>query len=86
MATSLSLAQQAGGTVAGAPAAVRDYLRLPLAGLQHEVFFALCPDAQNCLIASANLYKVISPILHTVVCDTFSRFCDWRSCEWESPR
>ncbi|MBK8115680.1 MAG: RDD family protein [Candidatus Accumulibacter sp.] len=30
--------------------------------------------------------KVISPILHTVVCDTFSRFCDWRSCEWESPR
>jgi hypothetical protein len=32
------------------------------------------------------LSKVISPILHTVVCDTFSRFCDWRSCEWESPR
>ena len=30
--------------------------------------------------------KVISPILHTVVCDTFSRFCDWRYCEWESPR
>jgi hypothetical protein len=30
--------------------------------------------------------KVISPILHTVVCDTFIRFCDWRSCEWESPR
>jgi hypothetical protein len=33
-----------------------------------------------------NIHKVISPILHTVVCDTFSRFCDWRSCEWESPR
>jgi DNA repair protein RadC len=39
------------------PAAVRDYLRLHLAGLQHEVFFALWLDAQNRLIASANLYK-----------------------------
>ena len=39
------------------PAAVRDYLRLNLAGLQHEVFFALWPDAQNCLIASEDLFR-----------------------------
>jgi hypothetical protein len=41
------------GIGSSSPAAVRDYLRLPLGGLQHEVFFALWLDAQNRLIASA---------------------------------
>jgi DNA repair protein RadC len=45
------------GNGSSSPAAVRDYLRLPLGGLQHEVFFALWLDTQNRLIASANLYK-----------------------------
>jgi hypothetical protein len=45
------------GNRLSSPAAVRDYLRLNLAGLQHEVFFALWPDAQNCLIASADLFR-----------------------------
>ena len=45
------------GNGSSSPAAVRDYLRLPLAGLQHEVFFALCPDAQNCLIASEEPFR-----------------------------
>jgi DNA repair protein RadC len=39
------------------PAAVRDYLRLHLAGLQHEVFFALWLDAQNRLIAAEELFR-----------------------------
>ena len=39
------------------PAAVRDYLRLHLAGLKHEVFFALWLDAQNRLIASEELFR-----------------------------
>ena len=38
------------------PAAVRDYLRLHLAGLAHEVFLALWLDAQNCLIAAEELF------------------------------
>jgi DNA repair protein RadC len=45
------------GNGSSSPAAVRDYLRLPLGGLQHEVFFALWLDAQNRLIASANLFR-----------------------------
>ena len=36
--------------------AVRDYLRLHLAGLAHEVFLALWLDAQNCLIAAEELF------------------------------
>lgn len=39
------------------PSAVRDYLRLSLAGLQHEVFFALWLDAQNRLIAGEELFR-----------------------------
>lgn len=39
------------------PGAVRDYLRLHLAGLAHEVFFALWLDAQNRLIAAEELFR-----------------------------
>ncbi|WP_300327266.1 DNA repair protein RadC [Accumulibacter sp.] len=39
------------------PGAVRDYLRLHLAGLEHEVFMALWLDAQNRLIATEELFR-----------------------------
>ncbi len=39
------------------PAAVRDYLRLLLAPLQHEVFIGLFLDAQNRVIATEELFK-----------------------------
>lgn len=39
------------------PAAVRDWLRLALAPLQHEVFLALWLDAQNRLIATDELFR-----------------------------
>ena len=39
------------------PGAVRDYLRLHLAGLPHEVFFVLWLDAQNRLIAAEELFR-----------------------------
>ncbi|MFZ4535364.1 RadC family protein [Propionivibrio sp.] len=39
------------------PGAVRDYLRLNLAGLKHEVFYALWLDAQNRLIAGEELFR-----------------------------
>lgn len=39
------------------PGAVRDYLRLRLAGLPHEVFVALWLDAQNRLIAAEELFR-----------------------------
>ncbi len=39
------------------PQAVRDYLRLSLAGLPHEVFVALWLDAQNRLIACEELFR-----------------------------
>ena len=45
------------------PAAVRDYLRLHLAGLAHEVFLALWLDAQNCLIAAEELFHGTVPSL-----------------------
>jgi len=44
-------------TVFSSPGAVRDYLRLRLAGLQHEVFFALWVDAQNRLISAEELFR-----------------------------
>jgi len=44
-------------TSLSAPASVRDYLRLNLAGLPHEVFFALWLDAQNRLIAGEELFR-----------------------------
>lgn len=39
------------------PGIVRDYLRLHLATLPHEVFFALWVDSQNQLIASEELFR-----------------------------
>ena len=39
------------------PAAVRDYLRLLLAPLQHEVFVGIFLDAQNRVIATEELFK-----------------------------
>lgn len=39
------------------PQAVRDWLRLSLGSLQHEVFIALWLDAQNRLIASEELFR-----------------------------
>lgn len=40
-----------------APVAVRDWLRLKLAPLQHEVFIVLWLDAQNRLIADEELFR-----------------------------
>ncbi len=45
------------GNAFATPGAVRDYLRLHLAGLPHEVFFALWLDAQNRLIAAEELFR-----------------------------
>ena len=39
------------------PAAVRDYLRLHLSGLPHEVFFALWLDTQHRLLATDELFR-----------------------------
>ncbi|MCC6608560.1 MAG: DNA repair protein RadC [Burkholderiales bacterium] len=39
------------------PAAVRDYLRLSLAGRDHEVFLAVLLDAQNRVIAEEELFR-----------------------------
>ncbi len=39
------------------PAAVRDYLRLILSPLEHEVFFALFLDAQNRVIEAEELFR-----------------------------
>ena len=39
------------------PQAVRDWLRLSLGSLQHEVFVALWLDSQNRLIASEELFR-----------------------------
>lgn len=44
------------GSAFASPGAVRDYLRLHLAGRPHEVFFALWLDAQNRLIAAEELF------------------------------
>ena len=41
----------------GSPEAVRDWLRLSLGNLPHEVFVALWLDAQNRLIASEELFR-----------------------------
>jgi DNA repair protein RadC len=45
------------GTLFSSPAAVRDYLRLKLANLPYEVFFAIWLDAQNRLIAAEELFR-----------------------------
>lgn len=41
----------------GSPQAVRDWLRLTLGGLHHEVFLALWLDAHNRLIVSEELFR-----------------------------
>jgi DNA repair protein RadC len=43
--------------VLSSPQAVRDYLRLKLAGLPHEVFLAMWLDAQNRLISTEELFR-----------------------------
>ncbi|MBS1229192.1 MAG: repair protein RadC [Proteobacteria bacterium] len=45
------------GDVFATPGAVRDYLKLHLSGLAHEVFFALWLDAQNRLIVAEELFR-----------------------------
>lgn len=44
-------------TLLSSPAAVRDWLRLRLGSLPHEVFIALWLDAQNRLIADGELFR-----------------------------
>ncbi|MCK9990511.1 MAG: DNA repair protein RadC [Rugosibacter sp.] len=43
--------------VLSSPQAVRDWLRLSLGGLAHEVFFALWLDAQNRLLLTEELFR-----------------------------
>jgi DNA repair protein RadC len=45
------------GDVLNSPAAVRDYLRLRLQGLAHEVFMAVYLDAQNRVLATEELFR-----------------------------
>ncbi|MGH6610402.1 MAG: RadC family protein [Burkholderiaceae bacterium] len=45
------------GTPLSSPGKVRDYLRLTLSSLEHEVFIALFLDAQNALIATDQLFS-----------------------------
>ncbi len=53
-----SLAEQIrAGDALGSPAAVRDYLRLKLSALPHEVFVALFLDAQNRVLAVEELFR-----------------------------
>lgn len=47
----------AGRDVLDSPAAVRDWLRLQMATLQHEVFMVLLLDAQNRIIATEQLFR-----------------------------
>jgi len=55
------------GNAFATPGSVRDYLRLHLAGLNHEVFFALWLDSQNRLIASEELFRAYSVYPREVV-------------------
>ena len=45
------------GDALGSPAAVRDFLRLTLAGREHEVFLAVMLDAQNRVLACEELFR-----------------------------
>ena len=45
------------GNVLNSPTAVRDYLRLKMQSLPHEVFMALFLDAQNRVIATEELFR-----------------------------
>ena len=49
--------EMASRDVLDSPRAVRDWLRLKLAGLPHEVFLVLLLDAQNRVIASEELFR-----------------------------
>lgn len=41
----------------GSPTAVRDYLRLTLAGLEYETFWMICLDAQNRVISAREMFR-----------------------------
>ena len=45
------------GDALNSPSVVRDYLRLKLAGLEHEVFFVIFVDAQNRVIAAEEMFR-----------------------------
>lgn len=45
------------GAVLSSPSAVRDYLRLALGGLAHEVFLALLLDSQHRVLRSVELFR-----------------------------
>lgn len=45
------------GTVLGSPQSVRDYLRLKLGGLEHEVFWCIFLNAQNKVIAAREMFR-----------------------------
>jgi DNA repair protein RadC len=47
----------ASGVALGSPQAVRDYLRLRLQALEHEVFVGVFLDAQNRLLATEELFR-----------------------------
>jgi DNA repair protein RadC len=49
--------EMAAGDALSSPRAVRDYLRLTLGSLPHEVFMVLLLDAQNRLIAAEELFR-----------------------------
>ena len=49
--------EMAAGDALSSPRAVRDYLRLALGSLPHEVFMVLLLDAQNRLIAAEELFR-----------------------------
>ncbi len=49
--------QLSAGPVFGTPQAVKDYLRLRMAGLHHEVFVVLFVDAQHRMIACDELFR-----------------------------
>lgn len=50
-------AKMRGGPVMESPQAIRDWLRLYCAGLEHEVFLALYLDARHALIEAEQLFR-----------------------------
>jgi DNA repair protein RadC len=57
MSRALTESMQQQGDCMADPANVKDYLRLQLSGLQHEIFMVLLLDTQNCLIDSIELFR-----------------------------
>ena len=45
------------GGVMGAPSDVKNFCRLRLAGLQHEVFGVIWLNSQNCLIEAVDMFR-----------------------------